>query len=204
MTEQEKVDDRDLYAVVDKVIQDILPLDPYSRLRVYRTIGTFFGFEDSYPKVSRNADSRIPENPSREPKFASSEELTPKEFILQKQPKTDVERVACLAYYLNHYRGTRDFKTTDINKLNTEAAQRKLSNASNAINNGIRDGYLAPAGKGMKQLSAEGEQYIEALPDRSVAKEIRPRVKPRRSRKRTDTNQAENEYDQEYRVEPNE
>ena len=94
-----------------------------------------------------------------------------------------MERVACLAYYLARYRNAHRFKTTDISKLNTEAAQIKLSNASNAISNGVRDGYLASAEKGLKQLSAEGEKYVEALPDREAAKNLKPRGKSRRPRK---------------------
>ena len=198
MAEQNQTDDQSIYAVVDKVIQDLLPLDPYSRLRVYRTAGTFFGFEESYPKVAGNVDGRMPANPSREPQFSSSEEPTPKEFMLQKRPNTNVERVACLAYYLTHYRDTRYFKTIDINKLNTEAAQTKLSNPSYAVNDAVKNEYLAQAPKkGMKQLSAQGEQYVEALPDRDAAKEVKPRMKSKRSRRRTGANRAGGEHGQE-------
>src|SRR5258705_835088 len=37
--------------------------------------------------------------------------LSAKEFLAEKRPKTDVERVACLAYYLTHFRETPEFKT---------------------------------------------------------------------------------------------
>ena len=193
MTEQDQINDQSIYAVVDKVIKDLLPFDPYSRLRVYRTVGTFFGFEDSYPKVTRNVDSRVPANVSREPQFSSSEGPTPKEFLLQKRPNTNIERVACLAYYLAHYRDTPQFKTIDVNKLNTEAAQTKLSNPSYAVNDAVRAGYLAAAAKGMKQLSAQGEQYVDALPDRDAAKEVRPQTS-KRSRRKTGMNRAESDH----------
>ena len=193
MTEQDQINDRGIYAVVDKVIQDLLPLDQHSRLRVYRTVGTFFGFEDSYPKIARNVDSRVPANVPREPQFSSSDE-TPKEFLLQKRPNTNVERVACLAYYLTHYRDTPQFKTIDINKLNTEAAQIKLSNPSQAIRDADRAGYLVDAAKkGMKQLSAPGEKYVETLPDRDAAKKVRPQTS-KRSRRKTSTNRAEGDH----------
>ena len=195
MTEQDQINDQSIYAVVDKVIQDLLRLDPYSQLRVYRTVGTFFGFDDSYPKVAGNVDSRVPENVSREPQFSSSDE-TPKEFMLRKRPNTNVERVACLAYYLAHYRDTPHFRTIDINKLNTEAAQTKLSNPYYAVNDAVKTGYLAAATKGMRQLSAQGEQYVEALPDRDVAKEVRPKTS-KRSRRKIRTNLAESDHDQE-------
>ena len=196
MAEQDQSNDQDIYAVVDKVIQDLLRLDPYSRLRVYRTVGTFFGFDDSYLKVTGNVDNRVPANVSREPKFSSSDE-TPKEFLLQKRPNTNVERVACLAYYLTHYRDIPHFKTIDINKLNTEAAQIKLSNPSQAVNDAVKTGYLAAATKGMMQLSAQGEQYVEALPDRDAAKEVKPRTKSKRSRKKTSTSRTESDHGQE-------
>ena len=189
MAEQDQINDQSIYAVVDKVIQDLLRLDQHGRLRVYRTVGTFFGFEDSYPKVAGNVDSRVPANVSREPQFSSSKE-TPKEFLLRKRPNTNIERVACLAYYLDHYRGIRQFKAIDINKLNTEAAQTKLSNPSHVIRDAVRSGYLvAAATKDMKQLSADGEKYVEALPDRNAAKEVKPQSS-RRSRKRISTNRA--------------
>ena len=194
MAEQNQIDDQGIYAVVHKVTQDLLPLDPYSRLRVYRTIGTFFGFEDSYPKVTGNVDSRVPANASREPQFSSSEEPTPKEFMLQKRPSTNIERVACLAYYLTRFKNTPHFKNTDINKLNTEAAQIKLSNPSNAIKHAVSAGYLVAATEGMKQLSAQGEQYVEALPDRAAAKEVKPQSS-RRSRRKIRTNRAEGDHE---------
>ena len=202
MAEQDQANDQSVYEILDKVIEVLLPLAPSSRLRVYRTVGTFFGFEDSYPKVDRNTDSRVLSNVSREPQFSSSEEPTPKEFLLQKKPNTNVERVACLAYYLAHYRGVQQFKTIDINKLNTEAAQTKLSNASQTVIDAVRAGYLADAAKGMKQLSAEGEQYVKVLPDRDAAKEVRPRM-PKRRHRRNRMNQAENDHDQKQ-VDPDE
>ena len=183
MAEQDRNNDQNIYEVVDKIIQNLLPLDPYSRLRVYRTIGTFFGFEASFPKVDQKVDNRTSANISREPIFSSPEEPTPKEFLLQKQPKTDVERVACLAYHLARYRKIEAFKTIDISKLNTEAAQTKLTNASNTVNDAIKAGFLAAANKDMRRLSAQGEQYVEALPDRDAAKTVKPKPS-KRSRRR--------------------
>ena len=196
MTEQDQDDDRTVYESVDMVIGTLLSLAQSSRLRVYRTVGTFFGFDDSYPKVDKNTDNRVLSNISREPQFSSLQELTPKDFLLQKKPNTNVERVACLAYYLAHYRDTQQFKTIEINKLNTEAAQPKLPNASYTIRDAAKSGYLTEAAKGMKQLSAQGELYVEALPDRSAAKEVKPQI-PKRARRRIRMNQAESNHDQE-------
>ena len=94
---------------------------------------------------------------------------SPKLFLVQKKPSTDVERVACLGYFLAHYRNTQRFKTKDITKLNTEAAQRPFSNSAKAVNNASgRNGYLAPAGAGHKQISPLGEAVVDALPNREA------------------------------------
>lgn len=111
--------------------------------------------------------------------------LTPKQFINAKAPKTDVERVACLAYYLAHGRDQHAFKTADISKLNTEAAQPKLSNATVAIRNATTQSrFLAPAGRGQKQIAALGEKVVMALPNRDAVKEAMDSGKVRRRRTR--------------------
>lgn len=103
----------------------------------------------------------------------SLEEIAPKEFLKQKKPSTEVQRVACLAYYLAHARNNPSFKTQEISKLNTEAAGRKFSNASKSVNNAtLRNGFLAPAGKGKKQITAFGEDVVEALPDQNAVKAL--------------------------------
>ncbi len=104
--------------------------------------------------------------------------------MFQKQPKTDVERATCLAYYLTHYRDTPYFKTLDISKLNTEAAQVKFSNAAVAVDNATKSRYLVAATKGNKQLSSLGEQFVLALPDRDKVKEVMNHIRPKRRGKR--------------------
>ena len=105
---------------------------------------------------------------------------------MQKQPKTDVERVACLAFYLTHYRSVRFFKTLDISKLNTDAAQVKFANAAYAVANAEKAGLLAPAQRGQKQLSAVGEQFVLALPDRDAAKAALASLRKRRKVRKSD------------------
>jgi restriction endonuclease Mrr len=118
------------------------------------------------------------------PAFSEDTSMSPKEFLLEKQPRTDVERIACLAYYLTHYRDTPHFKTLDLNKLNTEAAQPKFSNATVSANNAQKRGYLVPSTKGHRQISAAGEQFVRALPDREAAKAAMTALRPRRRNKR--------------------
>jgi len=104
---------------------------------------------------------------------------------MEKQPKTDVERLACLAYYLTHFRELPHFKTIDLSKLNTEAAQPKFSNPAFSARNAVNYGYLAPATKGQKQLSAAGELFVRNLPDREAAKAAMSAATKRRKNSRS-------------------
>jgi len=92
----------------------------------------------------------------------------------------DVERVACLAYYLTHYRSIPEFKTLDISKLNTEAAQPKFSNASVPVDNARQKTFLVSTTRGNKQLGALGERFVQALPDREAAKNVMHNLRVRR------------------------
>jgi|ERR1039457_5354666 hypothetical protein len=107
---------------------------------------------------------------------------TAKQFLKSKSPKQDGLRIACLAYYLTHVKNQPHFKTLDLTKLNTEAAGTKLSNPSMAVSNATtQNNFLAPVGKGNKQITALGEEVVEALPDEEAVKNIMAnQKKPRR------------------------
>jgi len=115
--------------------------------------------------------------------------VSPKAFMTEKHPTTDVERIACLAYYLTHYKHVATFKTRELTDQNVAAAQPRLSNASFAARNAVQQEYLSLAGGGKKQITARGEALVKALPDRDKVKkalEIHPiqkRRKPKRSNK---------------------
>jgi hypothetical protein len=110
---------------------------------------------------------------------------TPKEFMRSKDPKSDVQRVACLAFYLTNYRGTLDFKSTDLTALNTEAAGPRI-NTSRAVNNATNQNqYLAAAGRGRKQMTTLGEDVVKVLPDQDAVKAAELKgARPRRHRRR--------------------
>jgi hypothetical protein len=102
---------------------------------------------------------------------AEEEAPSPREFVSRKRPASNVERVACLAYYLDRYRSTPHFRTPDIVDLNTESAGPKFGNPSRDVDNADRgSGFLVTAGKGTKQLSVRGEALVEALPERDAVK----------------------------------
>ena len=168
--------------VLPGVIAAFKQLDSVGRETLLRTISALFGLKDNDPNFIHEQAGPPATHGDR---FSKDRPLTAKEFLLKKQPKTDVERVACLAYFLNQYEGQSHFKTLDISKLNTEAAQTKFSNAAVAVENATKSGYLALAPKGCKQISGAGELFVEALPDREAAKEAMLAARPRRRSKRT-------------------
>src|SRR5438128_222554 len=82
----------------------------------------------------------------------STSGMTAKAFMAAKRPATDMERVTCLAWFLTNEKAVVGFKTKELNALNIEAAQAKLSNASATARNAVAEGYLAAAGGGQKQI----------------------------------------------------
>jgi hypothetical protein len=184
-------DETSQHEEVQRIIGGLLKFEPESRIRIYKTVGTFFTFDSSPETRLSGASVQITSNSQseqRKPRFSRSEELSPKDFLFEKQPSTDVDRVACLAYFLAHFRGTPHFKTVDVSNLNTEAAQMKFSNAAYAVANAKQAGLLVEASKGANQLSAAGERYVDALPDRVAAREILSSARPKRGRKKGSAN----------------
>lgn len=168
---------------LNAVMAALAPIvDADAQLRVLQAAASFLRVN---LHTSANQGTRLPQPAvsSGDSSFSEDRSISPKDFILQKQPKTDVERVTCLAFYLTNYRDTPHFKTIDISKLNIEAAQPKLSNTAVAMDNATRSHYLVPASKGNRQLSAAGEQFVQLLPDREAAKAAMDSNRPRRRRK---------------------
>jgi hypothetical protein len=188
MAESTQIGDRKVRDAVQKVIDGLINFDDDARVRILRTAATFYELDALTGMHSNGVGAgQQYSKDAGAPLFADRQELSPKDFLFQKQPKTDIERVACLAYYLTHYRNTPHFKTVDISKLNTEGAQIKFSNTAYAVANAANDGLLASAGKGAKQISALGERYVDALPDRNAAKEVKASMRRRRNRRKSQT-----------------
>ena len=173
-----------LRAVIDAMNQ----VDMEGRERIHRYVADYFGLDASNgprPDASQQSINVNTSADDRQPTFADRPSLSPKDFLHEKHPRTDIERVACLAYYLAQYRDTPHFKTIDISKLNTDAAQRKFTNPAQSVKNAIAAGLLVPAGKGARQISANGERFVDALPDRDDAKAVLDSMRRRRVNKKS-------------------
>jgi hypothetical protein len=171
-----------VYEALRLVLDKFEGLSQDERRRVLESVATFYaitpiGAQHGFVAAGTKQESS---SSQQRPAFSSDLALSPKEFLMEKQPRTDVERVACLAYYLTHFRDQPHFKTLDLTQLNTEAAQPKFSNAAYSTNNAVKTRYLVPSTKGHRQLSAVGEQFVLALPDREAAKAAMASMRPRR------------------------
>jgi len=107
---------------------------------------------------------------------------TPRQFLRSKSPTTDVQRAVCLAYYLTHFRNQPHFKALDLGGLHTEAAGPAM-NLSRAANNATNQNrYLAAAGSGNKQITALGEDVVDALPDQDAVSRVGQQAPVRRKK----------------------
>ena len=191
MADEQPSDEQRLYMAFQQLADAVLPLEQELRERAHAMLGAFLGITPPNTSLPGAGTARPAGHRSPPPiQIAPREPPSPKDFLFQKQPTTDIERIACLAYYLTHYRNTPHFKAVDISKLNTEAAQRKFANASSSVNNATQAGYLAPVSGGSKQLAAEGERFVDALPDRASAKAAFGNRKARRQRRQGSTGKA--------------
>jgi hypothetical protein len=168
-------------ATISTLIGELSTFAEEDRARILRTVVAFFRAEEQVATFTR-MDPRADQLPRHHE--VSPLGRTAKEFMLEKQPRTEVERLAALGYYLMHERGTPHFKTEDLVALNFEAAQLRFGNAIDAAKNAVKLGYFIPAGQGRRQLSAVGEQVVEALPDRDAVKAALAAGRPRRRTRR--------------------
>ena len=148
--------------VLTGIITALKKLSKEDQKRTLQSVAMFLNIsvqESNSPSVisalSRNTSVSVPSKAS----FSEDRTLSAKDFMRDKGPRTDIEKATCLAYYLTHYKDTPHFKTIDISALNTEAALPKFSNASIAVDNATRTGFLVQANKGSKQISAAGEPW---------------------------------------------
>lgn len=170
--------------ILNKIGGLLSSLDNTRRRKILNTLLSIYGTRHADgPVIEKVSVTEKPtENLSIRSSFSEDRTLSPKEFMLQKQPASDVEKVACLAYYLAHFQNTPHFKTIDISRINTDAAQVKFSNAAHSVENATKMGYLVPAQKGNKQISALGEVYVRNLPDREAAKHALSQHRPKLKR----------------------
>lgn len=107
----------------------------------------------------------------------------PRAFIRIKKPTTDVQRVACLGYYLVQTTGQHGFASKDVSKTHTDSGGSSI-NMTRALDNATRAAkYLSNRGPREKQLTTLGEDVVNALPDQTAVKAVEDAAKGGRGKK---------------------
>jgi nitrogen regulatory protein PII-like uncharacterized protein len=93
-------------------------------------------------------------------------ELSFKEFILQKQPKNNVEKVLVVGYYLEHYRGISPFNIKDLEAGFREAKEVAPKNINLAVLQNVSKGTMMEAKEKKDNLKTwtltiKGESAVE-------------------------------------------
>ncbi len=176
-------DEIDEAGVLSAVIAALRPLATDARKRILQTVSTFFDL-GRVNGAEATVESHRPSTGS----FSEDRTASPKEFLHEKDPESETERLVCLGYYLTHYRGTAHFKTLDLTQLNTEAAQIKFSNASATMHAASKQGLIGPAPDGQRQMTARGERFVSLLPDKEAARALVIEKRGRRRKRKSPPN----------------
>ena len=107
-------------------------------------------------------------------------------FVASKRPTTTYQRLACLAYYLEHHDQTTELSGKDLTKANAAARQPKISNVTVFLSDATtKYGFFAAVGGGKKTLTSRGAAMVGALPDQAAVKQtLQEHPAPRRSGRR--------------------
>lgn len=164
------------------VLKALSPLEEKSREFVIRTAADRLSIAADATKHKKDQSNGSPSNQEGLAPTDSLDEIEPKRFIAMKKPRTELERIVCLGFYLTHARKTPHFKTSELTALNTDAAGGKFSNPSVTVRNATSQSrFFAPAGKdGKKQITPLGEDYVKALPNVEAAKAVLASNRPAR------------------------
>ena len=91
--------------------------------------------------------------------------LSVKEFILQKDPKGDVQKTLVIGYYLEHDKNVSPFNIKDIEAVFMEAREKLPANLSDKVSKNIRKGLIMDSpqkkdGHGSWALTSKGESFV--------------------------------------------
>src|SRR5436305_6816499 len=101
------------------IISSLSPFKRDAQLRLLAAVTTFLNlrgvtfpsavesrnvWEDFFPSPTNPMPPQPSLSDANRPKFSNRPDLSPKQFVMEKEPRTDLERAATLAFYLTHYR----------------------------------------------------------------------------------------------------
>lgn len=107
------------------------------------------------------------ENLAKSKPAMTRKELSVRELILQKRPRSDVEKALVLGYYLERYRNVSPFNGSDLEELFREAKEIVPSNINGKVNKNVQRGFITEAKEKKDELkswtlTSTGERYVES------------------------------------------
>lgn len=96
----------------------------------------------------------------------AKKKLSIKEFLLEKQPKKNVEKTLAIGYYLEHYKNISPFNAKDLENGFREAKEPLPQNINLTVIQNIEKGYMMEAEEKKDSLKAwvltsTGERVVE-------------------------------------------
>lgn len=93
--------------------------------------------------------------------------LSVKEFLMTKTLKSDIQKVAALAYFIEHVEGSASFNTADLETAFRAAKEKLPTNMNDAVNKNIAKGFIMEAeerkdSKKTWYLTSTGERHVES------------------------------------------
>ncbi|MGA8575266.1 MAG: hypothetical protein WB609_06175 [Candidatus Cybelea sp.] len=172
-------DDTELDAV-QSILATLSRFDHNVRRKILRTVNAFFGAD--------HGDDAAPLTlPSVSSKFFQQRPMSARQFSSGKQPKTAIERLVTLAYFLEESRGAHDYTAQDLISASKEAALPSRPSITSAIEKAKAEQLIAPNVLGRYHLTPTGRAYAEALPNRDRAQQLLialPTLKQGKSRRK--------------------
>jgi len=159
----------DAAAAVKAVYDSLTPLDENVRGFVLATVAALLG-KSQQTQAGASATGAVSKDSALDKMAPAQGSVTAQAFIKTKQPKSERERVLCLAYYLTHHKNQPKFKTRELTLLNSQAGEPDLSNGSMIVSNLEKQRLLGQTGRGYKRITNHGDAVVEALPDREAVK----------------------------------
>lgn len=93
-------------------------------------------------------------------------EVSIKEFILSKKPKSDIQKTLAIGYYLEKYEDSSSFNIRDLEKSFRAAKEKVPKNVGDKPQKNIKKGHMMEDGEKKDNLKAwsltnSGEKYVE-------------------------------------------
>jgi len=114
---------------------------------------------ENHEKRISQLESFFKEKPKRK------KELSVKEFILEKNPKDDIQRTLTISFYLENYQDYESFTVKDIKEGFLNAREKIPSNVNQMVNENIKKGFMMPVKKKDKMnawvITNTGQKFVE-------------------------------------------